>query len=348
MKRMPFRVVFVGVVGSHHARLLSQLSPAIQPICCRDWDELAHAVELIAPELVVSFPGTPTIPPFPLTVPLLTLDPGDLKNTPESFEAKILGNPGTVREPGPQFRLLGNSLAMARVRGLLVTMAKNPLPLLLTGENGTGKDLAASVAHQLSSRAEQPFIVVNCGAIPAGLAESEFFGCVRGAFTGAETRAGFCQQALAGTLFLDEIGELAPEIQSKLLRVVENNEVRRVGSSRVEATDFRLICATNRDLNAEVAAGRFREDLYYRIDVLSVHLPSLRERKEDIPILANHFLASEALGLPCPVKVGARALAKMTDYHWPGNLRQLRNVLVKAAVIHGVRQLDSQHIQCEP
>jgi len=239
---------------------------------------------------------------------------------------------------------LGRAPVMARLRGTLKTTAKTDLPLLLTGENGTGKDLAASVAHQLSSRAAAAFVAVNCGAIPPGLAETEFFGCVRGAFTGAENRTGFCQQALGGTLFLDEVGELPIDIQAKLLRVLENHELRRVGSPRVESTDFRLICATNRDLAAEVREGRFREDLYYRINVLPLRVPSLRERKEDLPLLASHFLDSENQSIQGPIRVGARALGKMTEYHWPGNLRQLRNVVLRAAVLHGGPELEPHHI----
>jgi transcriptional regulator with PAS, ATPase and Fis domain len=216
---------------------------------------------------------------------------------------------------------------------------------LLTGENGTGKDLAANVAHKLSPRTTGPFIPVNCGAVPPGLAETEFFGCVRGAFTGAENRTGLCQQALGGTLFLDEIAELAPEVQSKLLRVLESKEIRRIGSSRVETTDFRLVCATNKDLPAEVKAGRFREDLFYRINVLPLRMPALRERIEDLPLLAAHFLGSEAGELGRKVRIGGRALAKMADYSWPGNLRQLRNVVLRAAVLHGGCELEPYDIE---
>jgi transcriptional regulator with PAS, ATPase and Fis domain len=344
---MPFRVALVGAVDSRSSRLLAHLSQVLHPLPCRDWAELAAVRTKFSPELVVVFPGFEAMPPFPLSVPLLALEPSDLEGPADRVEAKILGYSGQAGRPGPQFRLVGDSPVMARVRGALVTTAKSPLPLLLTGENGTGKDLAATIVHELSARSGKPLIVVNCGAIPSGLAETEFFGCVRGAFTGAEDRLGFCQQAWGGTLFLDEIGELQPEIQSKLLRVLENKEVRRVGSGKMETTDFRLICATNRNLKAEVKAGQFREDLYYRIDVLPIRMPALREHKEDLPVLAAHFLSSETLGLDRPVSVGRGALAKMSDYDWPGNLRQLRNVLIRAAVLHGVSELGPQHLEWE-
>ena len=347
MKRMPFRIALVGVEGTRPSSLMARFSPDLLPLPCVDWLDLAKRMDSFCPELIVILPGIEATPPFALSLPTLILDSNDLLQGQEVLEAKILGCSELVAPPAPQFRLLGNSPAMARVRGELVTTSRSPQPLLLTGENGTGKDLAASVAHQLSNRCEKSFIAVNCGAIPTGLAETEFFGCVRGAFTGAENRPGLCQLAVGGTLFLDEIAELAPEVQSKLLRVLENKEVRRVGSGRTEETDFRLICATNRDLAAEVRAGRFREDLFYRVAVLTLRMPPLRERKEDLPVLAAHFLGSEALGLDRPVKIGLPALVKLAEYHWPGNLRQLRNVLVRAAVLHSVPELGPQHVEWE-
>jgi transcriptional regulator with PAS, ATPase and Fis domain len=329
------------------AVILSRLSPALLPSVYRGWAELASCAEPAAPELVAVWPGEDDRPPFLLDLPVLSLVAADLALPSDELEALLLGGSGSRRPPAPEGRLLGQSEAMARVRGTLVATARNSLPLLLTGENGTGKDLAASVAHELSARCGGPFVAVNCGAIPPGLAETEFFGCVRGAFTGAENRSGYCQLAMGGTLFLDEVGELAPEIQAKLLRVLENKEVRRVGSARVETADFRLICATNRELVSEVKAGRFREDLFYRINVLPVRLPALRERIEDLPLLTDHFLKSEGLELERPVRVGARALDKMAGYSWPGNLRQLRNVVLRAAVLHRVSELEPRHIDWE-
>ncbi len=280
------------------------------------------------PELVVALPEAGPVPQ--LTEAVASWSEDDLALAPEVLERRLLGT--EPRPFDPIDRLLGQSPAIARVRGMLKTMAANDLPLLLTGENGTGKDLAASVAHELSRRRDKPFVAVNCGAVPPSLAETEFFGSVKGAFTGAESRSGLCQQALGGTLFLDEVGELPSEIQAKLLRALENKEYRRVGSSRIERADFRLICATNRDLAAEVRRGRFREDLYYRINVLPLRMPALRDRKEDLLLLAEHFLAVE-IREHAPASLASEAAAKMAEYHWPGNLRQLRNVVLRAAVL---------------
>jgi len=346
MRKQPFRVAFVGMPAGVLAVLLSRLSPGFLPEAFRSWSDFNSRASIFLPELIVVLTGTHAQPPFPVEAPILALEPSDLKKPAGELEAKILGDPGKTVTSGPEVKLLGCSEAIARVRGTLVSISGNSFPLLLTGENGTGKDLAATIAHELSPRAGGSFVPVNCGAIPQGLAETEFFGCVRGAFTGAENRTGFCQQAMGGTLFLDEIGELAPEIQSKLLRVLDNKEIRRVGSSRTETSDFRLICATNRDLGVEVKARRFREDLYYRINVLPLKMPALRDRLEDLPILTDHFLSSEALELPHPVRVGPGALAKMADYHWPGNLRQLRNVVLRAAVFYrGSSELQAHQIE---
>lgn len=331
-----FRVAFLGTAGDL-PRLVAELPPSMVVSAFPDWP----GIEATRPDVVALLPGHHAPLPTPWSTPVCFLTAADLES-PWALEAALLR--AGVPTPAPQARLLGISPAMARVRGTLATMAKTNLPLLLTGENGTGKDLAAMVAHEISSRAHQPFVAVNCGAVPSALAESEFFGCVRGAFTGAENRTGFCHQALGGTLFLDEIGEMPLEIQAKLLRVIENHEIRRVGASRVEAADFRLVCATNRDLGAEVAAGRFREDLFYRINVLNLRLPPLRERKEDLPLLADHFLSSEAASLNRRVRTGRRAIAKLSEYHWPGNLRQLRNVVLRAAVLHETSELGPEHL----
>jgi DNA-binding NtrC family response regulator len=341
MRTPPLRAAILGGSEPRFAIVLAAFSPSTVPVPCHDWAEVvARSSEV---DVVVLLPGIRGGLTTDLPVPTLAWSEEDLARGHRHLEQRLLEGLA-LGSGGPEARLLGRAPVMARLRGTLKTTAKTDLPLLLTGENGTGKDLAASVAHQLSSRAAAAFVAVNCGAIPPGLAETEFFGCVRGAFTGAENRTGFCQQALGGTLFLDEVGELPIDIQAKLLRVLENHELRRVGSPRVESTDFRLICATNRDLAAEVREGRFREDLYYRINVLPLRVPSLRERKEDLPLLASHFLDSENQSIQGPIRVGARALGKMTEYHWPGNLRQLRNVVLRAAVLHGGPELEPHHI----
>jgi transcriptional regulator with PAS, ATPase and Fis domain len=341
MRKAALRVGFVGS-SSRLSELLAGFSSAIAPSVFPSWDDLESVVAESHPEVIVTLPGCRSGGRL-WGVPHLAWSDLDLAAASGPLELKLLE--ARLVPPGPEALLLGHSPVMARLRGALVTLARDKHPLLLTGENGTGKDLAATVAHRLSVGAEAPFVAVNCGAVPAALAESEFFGCVRGAFTGAENRLGFCQQARGGTLFLDEVGELVPEIQAKLLRVLENHEVRRVGGSHTETTDFRLIGATNRDLAAEVKAGRFREDLFYRIHVLPLHIPALRDRKEDLEVLALHFLENEFPGRPGPFRLTPRAVDKMGAYHWPGNLRELRNVVVRAAVLYGGVELDAGHLE---
>lgn len=342
MKR-PFRVALIGRTDSRIETLLAGLPPAFE---LRSFVDGSAFEPCFSPELVAILPGA-EVGAAPDGCPCVVLGPEELHLSPLELESRLLNAAGRPPLPTPLFRILGQSPAMAKVRGLLTKTARSPLPLLLTGESGTGKDLAAEVAHALSCRSGQAFVVVNCGAVPPTLAETEFFGCARGAFTGAENRTGFCHQAMGGTLFLDEVGETPLEIQAKLLRVLESRELRRVGSCRVEESDFRLICATNRNLAAEVKAGRFREDLYYRINVLPLKMPPLRDRKEDIPLLAGHFLNHDSSGLGRRVRIGSRALSQMMDYHWPGNLRQLRNVVLRAAVLHGEEEILPEHIEWE-
>jgi len=339
MGKQPFRVAFVGIRNDGHRRRLASLPPTIHPLPFTGWNDFQTAVPALRPELVVVLPDAGP-PPF-LSAGELRWSEEDLDQAPETLERRLLD---CTPQPGPLDRVLGISPAIARVRGVLRTMAASTLPILVTGENGTGKDLAASVAHDLSLRRGSPFVAVNCGAVPPGLAETEFFGSVKGAFTGAESRPGLCQQALGGTLFLDEVAELPPETQAKLLRTLENKEIRRVGSTRIERADFRLICATNRDLAAEVRRGRFREDLYYRVNVLPLRMPALRDRKEDLLLLAEYFLSSDELGHRGHARIGPQALAKMADYHWPGNLRQLRNVVLRAAVLCEGRSIEPSDI----
>jgi transcriptional regulator with PAS, ATPase and Fis domain len=221
-------------------------------------------------------------------------------------------------------------------------LASMPSTVLIHGESGTGKEVAARALHQLSSRASRPFVPVNCAAVAAELIESELFGHVKGAFTGAsESRNGLFYYAQGGTLFLDEIAELPAAMQTKLLRVLEDRRVRPVGSNREVPVDVRIVAATNRNLAEEVAAGRFREDLFYRLDVVSVRVPPLRERPGDIALLARHFMESLAvhLGVP-PLPFSREVLAALSAYHWPGNARELRN-FVERSLILGAFPLDS-------
>jgi transcriptional regulator with GAF, ATPase, and Fis domain len=207
--------------------------------------------------------------------------------------------------------------------------------VLITGETGTGKELAARAIHDRSAQREMPLIKVNCAAIPESLLESELFGHVRGAFTGATTsRKGRFALANGGTLFLDEIGTMAPFLQAKLLRVLQEREFEPLGSDRTETVDLRVIAATNRDLRQMVSEGRFQEDLYYRLGVIPIHIPALRERRDDIPLLIEHFLAKHA------ARAGKRALEiapgvaeALANYDWPGNVRELENTIERAVVL---------------
>jgi len=231
--------------------------------------------------------------------------------------------------------LIGDSPAMAEVFRVVQQVADADATVLLRGETGTGKELVARALHRRSRRRDLPFVAVNCTAVPRELMESEFFGHEKGAFTGASARRqGRFQQADHGTLFLDEVGDLDPGIQAKLLRVLQEREVTRVGGERPESIDVRVVAATNRDLEALVKEGRFRDDLYYRLNVIPLRLPPLRERMVDLPALLDHFVRSFAdrYGRPVPLPP-AEVLAAARTYPWPGNVRELRNVCERAALM---------------
>ncbi len=235
-------------------------------------------------------------------------------------------------------RLVGDSHAMCEVRSLVQKVARSMAPVLVHGESGTGKELVACAIHEVSSRSAQPFVPVNCGAIPENLLESEFFGYRKGAFTGAnEDRAGFFQAANGGTLFLDEIGDLPLIMQAKLLRVIQERAVRPVGAVAEVPLNVRIVSATHKDLAQEVAAGRFRQDLFYRLNVIGITVPALRERCEDLPVLAIALLkrlAQEA-GLAQPPRLSAAALAALRQHLFPGNVRELENLLHRAMALSG-------------
>lgn len=222
--------------------------------------------------------------------------------------------------------------AMAELLAVAMRAADSEATVLITGESGTGKEVLARLIHQRSPRKEDSMVAVNCAAIPETLIESELFGHVKGAFTGAITnRKGRFQSASGGTLFLDEIGDLRLEMQAKLLRALQEREVEPVGSDRREAIDVRVIAATNKELRAEIRAGAFREDLYYRLGVIPLHLPPLRKRREDIPGLSAHFL--KKLGAPPDVKFSDAAIAAMQKYPWPGNIRELQNIVERSVIL---------------
>jgi transcriptional regulator with GAF, ATPase, and Fis domain len=234
-----------------------------------------------------------------------------------------------------QHNMVGESTAMKEVYHFLSRVAPTESTVLIGGESGTGKELVARAIHRNSPRAARPFVAINCAAIPEGLLESELFGYERGAFTGAASqKKGRLEMADGGVLFLDEIGELAPALQVKLLRVLQEREFERLGGSRPISVDIRVIAATNKDLGAAVKARNFREDLFYRLNVVSVVLPSLRERREDIPVLAEYFVAKFAT--KCNVKakkISPEALSGLMNYNWPGNVRELENAIERALVL---------------
>ena len=230
--------------------------------------------------------------------------------------------------------VIGTSQKMLNVYHVVDRVADTGCTVLITGESGTGKELVARGLHEASQRVSKPFVAVNCGAIPEALLESELFGHVKGAFTGAHaTKLGRLAQAQGGTLFLDEIGELSLALQVKLLRVLQSHEYSAVGDTRTVRTDVRIVAATNVDLDRAVAAGSFREDLYYRLNVIHLHVPALRDRPEDIPVLVEHFLKRTNERLGRNVVISRAALQLLSDWTWPGNVRELENTIERAAIL---------------
>jgi two-component system response regulator PilR (NtrC family) len=231
--------------------------------------------------------------------------------------------------------LIGNSAPMERVFDLIGRVADTKTNVLIGGESGTGKELVARAIHESSDRRDHPFVAVNCGAIPENLLESELFGHVKGAFTGAvQNKSGLFEVADGGTLFLDEVGELPQSLQVKLLRAIQEKKIRRVGGTSDREVNLRILSATNRRLEDEIAAGRFREDLYYRLNVIEILLPSLRERMEDLPLLVHHFVERYAEELGKPVRgFGDEAMRVLFAYPFPGNVRELENVVERAVAL---------------
>lgn len=231
--------------------------------------------------------------------------------------------------------IISHNEEMKRVFETVKRLSTFNSSVLISGESGTGKELIARAIHNNSIRKAQPFVAINCGAIPENLIESELFGHSKGAFTDAvRDKKGLLEEASSGTLFLDEIGEMPPLLQVKLLRAIQEKVIRPLGDEKSISIDTRIIAATNRDLEAEIKAGSFREDLFYRLNVVAIHLPPLRERKEDIPLLCEHFILKVIRRLSLPVKkLSSAVLAKLSDYSWPGNIRELENCLERALLL---------------
>ena len=242
---------------------------------------------------------------------------------------------GPEADLGIQHNIVGRSPRIVELHRFIARASSAESTVLICGETGTGKELVARAIHRTSRRTDKPFIAINCATLSESLLESELFGHERGAFTGAVARKkGKLEEAQGGTLFLDEVGELAPGLQAKLLRVLQEREFERVGSTRPIQVDFRLIAATNRDLAAEMARGAFRRDLFYRLNVVSVTTPSLRERREDIPMLAHYFAAQHARAAARHVTgISREAIVVLAEYDWPGNVRELENAIERAVVL---------------
>jgi DNA-binding NtrC family response regulator len=291
--------------------------------------------ELSAPAPVVVLTAYGTIPE---AVEAVRLGAADYLTKPLPSPAALLAVVDRLLAPrDPDGSFVTGSPAVGAILELIDRVAPRDVAVLITGESGTGKELIARRLHARSRRAAGAFVAVNCAALPEALAESELFGHVKGAFTGADrARVGRFEEADGGTLFLDEIGDLAPALQAKLLRALEGRSVRRVGGEADVTVDVRVVAATNRDLSAAASGGAFRSDLYFRLAVVTVELPPLRARAGDVPVLARHFLATLAArhGTPVP-ELTAAALALLERHPWPGNVRELRNVLERAVVVRG-------------
>jgi len=254
-----------------------------------------------------------------------------------------------TKQAKQRFGIIGNSSKLNRAIDVSLQVAPTEISILIIGESGTGKENIPKIIHQNSKRKHNPYIAVNCGAIPEGTIDSELFGHEKGSFTGAhDSRKGYFEAAHGGTIFLDEIGELPIASQARLLRVLENGEIIKVGSSKSQKIDVRIIAATNVNLPEAVAKGKFREDLYYRLNTISINLPALRNRGDDIAILFKKFAAdfADQYNTP-PIKLTDNALDILQSYSWPGNIRQLRNFVAQLSVIETTRTIDAEKIQAQ-
>lgn len=244
-----------------------------------------------------------------------------------------------THEQGSRHGIVGESDEIKKIFGLVEKVADSGSTIMINGETGTGKGLVARAIHNLSRRSDKPFITINCGAIPENLLESELFGHVKGAFTGAATsKTGKFEAAKGGTIFLDEIGDMSPDLQVKLLRVLEEGEFEPVGGCRTLRTDVRVIAATHRDLEKAVAEGKFRQDLFFRLYVIPLKLPALKERREDVPLLIHHFVTiiCKEKGMEHP-QLDDNAMDALMNFDWPGNVRELKNIVERLVVLNGGR-----------
>jgi len=308
-----------------------------------------NGLDMVA-DVIAGHPGLPVIvlsAQNTLTTAVRATEVGAYDYLPKPFDLDALaqavagalgrGQSGAVAAIGEEDRalpLIGRSPAMQEVYRVIARVVANDLTVLISGESGTGKELVARAIHDLGPRRRAPFVAINMAAIPRELIEAELFGHERGAFTGAQARsAGRFEQAAGGTLFLDEIGDMPIEAQTRLLRVLQSGEFTSVGGARAIRADVRIVAATNRDLSRLVASGQFREDLFYRLNVVPIVLPSLRERRQDVPLLARHFLDRAAEGGLPHRQLSEAAVAALARHDWPGNVRELENLMRRLAVL---------------
>jgi two-component system response regulator PilR (NtrC family) len=320
---------------------------AVEALKAGAYDYLTKPVDLrqfrsvVASALGRTPQSSPTVVPSSLpseNPPAAAAQPSPPVRSPRPAGGAPVATPAPAARPPSRAlqRLVGGSTVMQQVRALVDKVARSMAPVLLQGESGTGKELVARSIHEVSARASQPFIAVNCGAIPESLLEAEFFGYRKGAFTGAaDDREGFFQAAHGGTLFLDEIGDLPLSMQSKLLRAIQERSVRAIGAMNELPVNVRIVSATHKDLSAEVQAGRFRQDLFYRLNVIQIRVPPLRERAEDLPAICDAVLERIArdAGVWPPPRLTQDALAHLSHYAFPGNVRELENLLHRAVAL---------------
>jgi DNA-binding NtrC family response regulator len=328
------RLIYVG--SSPECDIVVDHPTVSRTHCKIEVDRTGHRVRDLQSKNGVFVNGVRVVEAYLPREALLRLGGADL-----SFELAEDSVEVALSKAGHFGGLIGESLEMREIFALLARIAPTDATVLVEGESGTGKELVAEAVHHHSRRRGGPLVVFDCSAVPAELIESELFGHIKGAFTGATTdRQGAFQEANGGTLFIDEIGELALDLQPKLLRALEKREVKPVGSNRRFQCDARIVAATNRDLAKEVENGNFREDLFYRLAVIRVSLPPLRKRQDDIPVLVHHFLRQ--LG-GTPSSISFDTMAKLQTYPWPGNVRELRNFIERALLLSDTGAIETRH-----
>lgn len=322
-----------GVSGLNVLDKIVQIDPELPVIMVTDYGSVHTAVEAMQKGAFDYISKTPDLDELKLLI-YKSQDQKRLKAQAQTLREEIQSR---------YHQMIGESAAMETVREKIHLYAGTLNTVLITGESGVGKELVARQIHQQSARRAQPFVALNCAALPNQLIESELFGHEKGAFTGADTRKiGKFEIASDGVIFFDEVSELAPEAQAKLLRVIQEKEFERLGGTAPIETDAKIICATNRDLKICVEEGTFRKDLFYRLDVLRLEVPPLRERLEDIPLLLDHFLAQASAETKKPVKqFSSKVIRKLQMYHWPGNVRELRNFVTRAVILSSGETIDS-------